>query len=454
MFSWTAAKKVADDLVFAHTGKHLSDIEIKVLQGAWEGKTYEEMARTYGYSVEYLNKDVGNKLWRKLSESLAEPVTKRNFKEALHRAWIGTQDCQQTVLSSGDHMGDHVNDRRLDVVIIPFPEGAIALESPLYIERSQVEQRCHEAIAQPAALLRIKAPKLMGKTSLIHRILAQVAQQDYYTVYLDLGSCDRRVLTQLDMFLRWFCLMVGRQLNLENRLPDYWDTEILGSNDNCTVYFEEYLLSETATPIVLALDNLDRLFVQTEVVEDFLGMLRSWHEKGRVSSLWQKLRLTIAHSTEVYIPLDINQSPFNAGIPIELPEFHLEQIQVLADLHGLDWTAAECTILMQMVGGHPYLVRLALYYAKVRSLSAQQIVQSASTESGIYCDHLRRYLEILQQAPDLAQALMRVVNATKPVELDPMQIYKLHSMGLVHRKDNHVVPQCLLYQEYFSRVLM
>ena len=34
----------------------------------------------------------------------------------------------------------------------------------------------------------------------------------------------------------WFCLMVGRQLELENRLKDYWDTEILGSNDNCTVY--------------------------------------------------------------------------------------------------------------------------------------------------------------------------------------------------------------------------
>ncbi len=43
---------------------------MKVLQGSWEGKSYDEIAQTYGYSAEYLNKDVGNKLWHKLSEAL------------------------------------------------------------------------------------------------------------------------------------------------------------------------------------------------------------------------------------------------------------------------------------------------------------------------------------------------------------------------------------------------
>ncbi|MHC5933974.1 AAA-like domain-containing protein [Nostoc sp.] len=39
------------------------------------------------------------------------------------------------------------------------------------------------------------------------------------------------------------------------------------------------------------------------------------------------------------------------------------------------------------------------------------------------------------------------------MELDSMQIYKLHSMGLVHQQENQVMPRCNLYREYFRRVL-
>ena len=77
----------------------------------------------------------------------------------------------------------------------------------------------------------------------------------------------------------------------------------------------------------------------------------------------------------------------------------------------------------------------------------------ASTEAGIYSNHLRRHLEMLQQAPELARAWQTVVASPEPVELDSMQIYKLHSMGLVRRKDNQVMPRCHLYREYFRRVL-
>ena len=85
--SWSQTKESADRIFYQNTGKYLSDIEMKVLQGSWEGKSYEEIAQTYGYSAEYLNKDVGNKLWHKLSEALGKRITQKNFKEALRRAY-------------------------------------------------------------------------------------------------------------------------------------------------------------------------------------------------------------------------------------------------------------------------------------------------------------------------------------------------------------------------------
>ncbi|MBD2385948.1 AAA-like domain-containing protein [Cylindrospermum sp. FACHB-282] len=445
-FSWIKAKEFAVRVVFTNTGKYLSDIEMKVLQGSWEGKTYDELAKIYGYSAEYLNKDVGNKLWSKLSEALGQKVSKKNFKEALLRAG---EEQRNTFSNKNELLPASPS-----ATEVPFPEGSEALDSPFYIEHCGIKSLCYETILKPGSLIRIKAPKLMGKTSLMTRILAHAANQNYQTVYLDLSSVDRAILTNLDKFLRWLCLMVGRQLRLKNQLNDYWDTEILGSNDNCTVYFEEYLLAEIDCPVILGLDQVDRVFAYTEVIEDFLGMLRSWHEKGKISQRWKQLRLVMAHSTEVYIPLDMNQSPFNAGVPVELLEFDVKQIQDLAHLHDLNWNHSQVEELTRMVGGHPYLVRLAMYYVSSLKVTLEQLLQEAPTEAGIYSNHLRRHLETLQKSPELALALKQVVTSSEPIELDSMQIYKLHSMGLVQRQNNYVTPRYNLYREYFRRVLV
>jgi AAA-like domain len=439
-FTWLNAKETADVLITKHTGKHLSDIEVKVLQGAWQGKTYDQMAIAYGYSPEYLNKDVGNKLWQKLSEALGETVRKNNFKEALRRA--------------SQEKGDSSAKSSAFVAHLQFPEGSVPLDSPFYIERPGVDCLCYETILKPGSLIRIKAPKLMGKTSLMTRILGHATKHNYQIVYIDFSSVERTILTDLDKFLRWLCCRVGRQLKLENKLNDYWDTEILGSNGNCTAYFEEYLLAEIDSPVVLGLDEVDRVFPHTEVIEDFLGMLRSWHEHGKISAIWKKLSLVMAHSTEVYIPLDMNQSPFNAGVPVELLEFDCKQVLDLACLHNLNWNNTQLEDLMKMVGGHPYLVRLAMYMVSCGKVTLEKLLQEAPTEAGIYNNHLRRHLELLQQAPELALALKTVVDSPDPVELDSMQIYKLHSMGLVQRQDNHVIPRCNLYRKYFQRVLV
>ncbi|MDJ0508186.1 MAG: AAA-like domain-containing protein [Crocosphaera sp.] len=436
--NWTEAKQVAEQLVFKKMGKYLSDVEMIVLQGSWEGKTYEEMAQKAGYTVDYLNKDVGNKLWKKLSNILGEKVSKKNLREPLKRASKSQKPLQAASVL---------------VKEIPFPEGSVPLDSSFYVKRNGIESLCYDAIKKQGSLIRIKAPKLMGKTSLMSRILNHSQSQNYKTAYLDFGSVERSIVTNLDKFLRWLCLMVGRQLKLENQLSEYWDTEILGSNDNCTVYFEEYILPAIDCPLVLALDEVDLLFSQTQVIEDFLGMVRSWHEKGKISQQWKQLRLVMAHSTECYIPLDMNQSPFNAGVPIELLEFDSQQVTKLAHLHQLKWNQSQIEELMGMVGGHPSLVRLALYEVSSGKITLEQLLNEASTEAGIYSNHLRRQLEVLQQIPELAQALQKVVRSPEPVELDSMQIYKLHSMGLVQRKNNQVIPRCNLYREYFSRVL-
>ena len=443
-FTWEQAQQIVENLVFQATGKHLSDLEILILRGAWHNQTYEVIAEAEGYTSSYLSKDVGSKLWGNLSIALQEKVSKKNFKAALQREWH--KQAQQNFQPQIQLVQSFKTEN------LAFPEGPIPLGSPFYIERVGIESVCYETIVKPGSLIRIKAAKWMGKTSLINRILEQSHSQAQKTVYLDFDSIERSILKDLDKLLRWFCAVISRQLGLENKVKDYWDTDILGSNDNCTVYFEDYILAETTSAIALAIDNIDRLFTYEEVIEDFFGMLRSWHEKGKIYSCWSQLRLILAHSTEVYIPLDINQSPFNAGIPILLEEFTVEQVASLASLYKLNWGNSKIAKLMNLVGGHPYLVRLAMYQINTSQLTLEQLLEEAASATGIYSDSLRRLLNILKQSPELYTAFEQVVRSDASVSLNSLQIYQLHSIGLVRQQQSLVSPRCKLYRDYFSRI--
>ncbi len=99
--------------------------------------------------------------------------------------------------------------------------------------------------------------------------------------------------------------------------------------------------------------------------------------------------------------MNINQSPFNVGLPIELPEFTADQVQDLAGRHGLSWNTSQIGRLMGMVGGHPYLVRLALYHIHRGDTTLEGLLREAATEAGLYGDHLRRHLWNLEQHPEL-----------------------------------------------------
>ena len=441
-FTWKTAKKTADNLIFNHTGKHLSDVEIIILHGAWNNRTYEEIAEAEGYTTNYLSKDVGGKLWCHLSTALKEKVSKRNFKAALQREW---KNHSEAILAEYRTQLTQSNLTKN----LTFPEGSVTLSSPFYLERSPIESICYETIAKPGSLIRIKGAKWMGKTSLVNRILEQGIFQGQKTVYLDFDGVEHTILEDLDKLLRWLCVMVARQLQLNDRVAEYWDTNILGSNDNCTFYFNKCFLAEIESDIILALDNVDRLFSHQKVVEDFFGLLRSWHEKGKIYDCWSRLKIVLAHSTEVYVPLDINQSPFNAGVPVLLEEFDRDSVATLANLYQLDWSDRDLDLLMDEVGGHPYLVRLAMYQINTNNLTLEQFLAEAISETGIYSNLLRRLANILERSPELSQAFTKVVQSEQVIALSSLQLYQLHSLGLVKYQRNLVMPRCKLYRDYF-----
>lgn len=332
-----------------------------------------------------------------------------------------------------------------------YPNGAVPLDSPFYIERVPAQAQIDRELQKPGGLVRIKAPREMGKTSLLMRALDCAKGLGYQTVNLNIEQVDTVILSDLDRFLRWLCANVARQLQLDPMLDKYWD-EDLGSKVSCTAYFQDYLLARISTPLVLAFDEMNRIFEHPQMAQDFLPLLRSWYEEAKIQPIWQKLRLIVVHSTEVYVPLQLNQSPFNVGLPIQLDTFSQAEVQQLARCYGLDWDdGAEAGQLMEMVGGHPSLVNIALYHLSCGNRSLSELLETAPTATGIYHHHLQRHWVNIEAQPELRYALNGVMNATEPVSLELIIAYKLSSMGLIKQSPNKAVPNCELYRQFFLK---
>jgi hypothetical protein len=68
----------------ANSGQRLTDIQSVVFLETWVGRSYREIAQQLGYQHDYI-KQVGSQLWRSLSQTLGEPISKRNLQAVLRR---------------------------------------------------------------------------------------------------------------------------------------------------------------------------------------------------------------------------------------------------------------------------------------------------------------------------------------------------------------------------------
>jgi hypothetical protein len=473
MKSFEEQLQITEDLVFQKTGEHLNDLQRIILHESWQEtkKTYDEIAKECGYSANYIKQGVGPKLWKLLSKAFGEKVTKTNVRSAIERYILDSNKFDLEPPSNADSFVNKLGDldpqdrgefsRRKfsSVQYRPFeielewPQNSVPLGSPFYIERVPYESQCDREIEKPGSFIRIKAPRQMGKSSMMNRILARAKQKGYTTGLLHFQQIEATALIDLNRLLRWFCSNLALQLGFKPNLDNFWD-EDLGSKMSCTLYLEAYLLNSIKTPFILALEEVNQIIEHPDLAKEFLTLLRFWYERTKTDATWQKLRLIMVHSTEIYIPLDINQSPLNIGLRVELPPFDIQQVSDLVRRHHLDLGTEQIAQLMELVSGHPYLIRLSLYHLAKGDLSWRKLIENASTDSGIYGEVLHRNLRYLQQNPDLARAFIRVLQTDDPVELEQVDAFKLYSMGLVNLLGNQVTVSCDLYRQYFRDRLL
>jgi hypothetical protein len=76
--------KLADILIFAHTGQHLDDRQQAVLRGVLQGKKSAKIAEESNCTEGYV-RNVASGLWQILSKALGKNVNRANLRSTLER---------------------------------------------------------------------------------------------------------------------------------------------------------------------------------------------------------------------------------------------------------------------------------------------------------------------------------------------------------------------------------
>jgi hypothetical protein len=341
---------------------------------------------------------------------------------------------------------------------LPHPQPAGATYDPVwYIHRTQQERAAQNCLAIYGAPAVLFGPELMGKTTLLQYLMDHARQDDLQegkrskVVHIDLQSFPRGSFISLEQILT----RLGSRIVAALDGPKEWLVETedrLGDAiDTLEWLMEERILPQQIGRLILAIESAD-LLMNHDFQDEFFGMLRTWSQSA-TREPWSRLRLILAISTTPSaLTKSTTQSPFfNATTNLYLDDFDREQVEKLADLYGLESSGDEIDQLTTRIGGHPFLVRKAMYEAVTRRTSLSSLMNNAGDADGIFGDYLFNYLSRLEQQETLKVALCKILK-DPDVRLHINVSYRLKKAGLIKQENAPYSLRYQLYDDYFRRV--
>jgi len=327
------------------------------------------------------------------------------------------------------------------------PGGTMRISDTLYIERD-ADAHLRRQLSRTGSVTTIRAGRQTGKSSLLARGIHSARQAGAQVVSLDLQRVDTDDLTNSDQFLYYLGNYIVSRLRLDTSQVDRFWKLPLGAQDRLTALMEDVVLGTLTRPMILAIDEADRL-LDTTFYSDFFGLLRSWHNSAAYEPAWEMVNLAMVISTEPYLLIaDPNQSPFNVGLKIYLEDFTPSQWADLNARHGRPLSDGDLAAAHRLLGGHPYLARKALYTLVSEEMAWPAFAAVAAGDNGPFSDHLRRQLWLLHKRPELVTALRTIIRLQRCEDEDAR--FRLLRAGLIQASGDLCTMRCELYQIYFS----
>jgi hypothetical protein len=334
---------------------------------------------------------------------------------------------------------------------IPLETGAVQLNSRFYVTRKEDADVLDVARLGRDTIV-VKGPRQAGKSSLLARVLAAGQREKVRVSYFDFQAFDAASFKDLGTLLRTMARQLQREFRIIVKPQDVWSPED-GEKLSFSRYLEQAILPPPEPRVMFLLDEVDRVFDHESIRSDFFSMVRYWHgQRAMRPDPWDRLTLVIAHSTEPALWIGEHESPFNVGHRATLPDFEAREIADLNVRYGRPLRAEEIPSLTTLVGGHPFLVRQALFCLVRNAWSLEDLRACAAQSEGPFGDHLKRYVWRLNRDEGLKASLQSILERGHCEEESHFQ--RLSAAGLVCGSDRKAArARCQLYADYFRKHL-
>jgi len=234
--------------------------------------------------------------------------------------------------------------------------GTVQADQSLYITRQADDELL--SLCQAGTFVYVLSPRQLGKSSLMMRTSQRLAEENVKSVIIDLTQLGTQVTAEA-----WYLgllAIIEDQLMLDTGVLNWWKAHAeLGITQRLTQFFEEVLLKETTTSVVIFVDEIDTT-LSLSFTDDFYTSIRYFYQARMRQPEFKRLSFVLLGvATPGDLIQDPRRTPFNIGQRLDMTDFTLEEALPLAD--GLNLPPEEARQILKWVlkwtGGHPYLTQ-------------------------------------------------------------------------------------------------
>jgi len=295
-----------------------------------------------------------------------------------------------------------------------------------YVARSHEERLALESLAQSRVAF-VEGPVRAGKSWFV-RCLGEALSQECPVRLAAVNCAELPADAELDELYELIAVQVVHTLDG----PPAWlqamrQSPLTGSR-RLTKLMTGHVLPSQDGLLVLAFSQIDD-FASTRCGDELFGLLRSWASLPSLLSLRVVVEAESLRGPELertYLYYYRNQ----VISPVRLQPFGPAQAAELAAHHGLAWRGEAVERLVEHLGGHPYLLRLAAIAGAEQGLDPDTLVKEGVAR-GVFADHLNPLRDAL--GDEALRRAAKEVAASMRSHLREGPYLRLERLGLVTR---------------------
>ncbi|MBV6625478.1 MAG: AAA-like domain-containing protein [Rivularia sp. (in: Bacteria)] len=344
---------------------------------------------------------------------------------------------------------------------------SLQVNAPSYVRR-QADEEFYQKL-QAGKFCYVLNSRQMGKSSLRVQTMQQLQAQGNVCAAIDLTGIGKVTQEQ------WYAGIVynlSESCQLEDNFDFDWQEwwgkhQVILSPVQCLgLFIEKVLLEKIQSPIVIFVDEIDKVLSQDFSLDDFFALIRFFQNQRVDNPIFERLTFALLG---VATPGDLiknkSQTPFNIGEAIELHGFTIDEVEPL--IRGLEGRFNHpqevMTEILDWTGGQPFLTQKLCKFMVEESQkdyprSVEEVIKSRIIENWESQDdpeHLRtirnRILASEQRAGYLLELYQQIQQQGEVAASNSLDKSELKLSGLVVQREGKLITYNQIYQEVFNQ---